>query len=460
MSRRQQRREHGLLDDLRPSPPDKTDKRMSYLSVLVSRLRTAGIEPGDSDEIKLKKSLLLLAMGLTTAAPVLWLALYWLMGLNISASLPFYYQLVSLATLIYYLVSRNFAAFRLMQLCLLLFFPFVLQWSLGNFITASGVVLWALLAPVAAILLFSARESIPWFVAYAVLIAASAFFDYQLVETSARTAPIPPRASVIFFALNFVSVSAIVYFLLRYAAIERDRSKAKLEEAHRLLQAEQDRSERLLLNILPGPVAERLKQDDGTIADGFADVTVMFADIVNFTTLAEGMSPNSIFAMLNKVFSSFDSLAEKHGLEKIKTIGDAYMVAGGLDEDGETNYSEAIADMALEMRRVLANDLQINDHRLEIRMGIGTGPVVAGVVGKKKFIYDLWGDTVNIASRITSEGVPGMIQVDQTTYRRLRNRYEFEQPQTIYLKGKGDTVIYRLKGKKTAVSQPVQAVTG
>jgi class 3 adenylate cyclase len=172
------------------------------------------------------------------------------------------------------------------------------------------------------------------------------------------------------------------------------------------------------------------------------------------------MSPNAIFAMLNKVFSSFDSLAEKHGLEKIKTIGDAYMVAGGLDEDGETNYSEAIADMALEMRRVLANDLQINDHRLEIRMGIGTGPVVAGVVGKKKFIYDLWGDTVNIASRITSEGVPGMIQVDQTTYRRLRNRYEFEQPQTIYLKGKGDTVIYRLKGKKTAVSQPVQTVIG
>ncbi len=421
MSRPPQRREHGLLVDLRLSPPDKTHKRMSYLSVLVARLRTAGIEPGDSDELKLKKSLLLLAMGLTTAAPVLWLALYWLMGLNISASLPFYYQLVSLATLIYYLVSRNFGAFRLMQLCLLLFFPFVLQWSLGNFITASGVVLWALLAPVAAILLFSARESIPWFVAYAVLIAASAFFDYQLVETSARTAPIPPRASVIFFALNFVSVSAIVYFLLRYAAIERDRSKAKLEEAHRLLQAEQERSERLLLNILPGPVAERLKQDDGTIADGFADVTVMFADIVNFTTLAEGMSPNAIFAMLNKVFSSF---------------------------------------MALEMRRVLANDLQINDHRLEIRMGIGTGPVVAGVVGKKKFIYDLWGDTVNIASRITSEGVPGMIQVDQTTYRRLRNRYEFEQPQTIYLKGKGDTVIYRLKGKKTAVSQPVQTVIG
>ncbi len=196
---------------------------MSYFSTLVNRLRTAGIEPGDSDDLKLKKSLLMLAMGLTTAAPVLWLALYWLMGLNISASLPFYYQLVSLATLIYYLVSRNFNGFRLLQLVLFLFFPFVLQWTLGNFITASGVVLWALLAPVAAILLFSARESIPWFVAYAVLIAASAVFDYQLVETSAQTAPIPPRASVVFFALNFV---VGVGDRLLPAALRRDRTRA------------------------------------------------------------------------------------------------------------------------------------------------------------------------------------------------------------------------------------------
>jgi adenylate cyclase len=430
---------------------------MNYLTVLVNRLRTAGIEPGDSDELRLKKSLLLFAMGLTTCAPVLWLALYGLMGLNISASLPFYYQLLSLATLVYYLVTRNFDVFRLLQLCFFLFFPFILQWTLGNFITASGVVLWALLAPIAAILLYSARESIPWFVAYAVLLAVSAFFDYQLVDSQTPANAVPPRASVVFFALNFVSVSAIVYVLLRYAVLERDKSTAKMEEAHKMLQAEQERSERLLLNILPGPVAERLKSDDGTIADGFADVTVMFADIVNFTTLAEGMSPNSIFAMLNKVFSSFDALAEKHGLEKIKTIGDAYMVAGGLNNEKEVNYSEAIADMALEMRGILANEIFINDHRLEIRMGIGTGPVVAGVVGKKKFIYDLWGDTVNIASRITAEGVPGMIQVDQITYRRLRNRYEFEQPQTIYLKGKGDTVIYRLKGRKQMAAREALA---
>ncbi len=430
---------------------------MSTVTELWRRLKTAGVEPGDSDEIKLKKSLLMFAMGLTTAAPVLWLALYQGMGLNIPTSVPLGYQLVSLGTLVVYLVTRNFDWFRVMQLALYLFFPFVLQWTLGDFITASGFVLWALLAPVGAILLYSPRDSIPWFVAYIVLVIASAAADWYLFSEGAAPPPVPPKTIVVFFALNFVAISSIVYFMLRYAAVERDKSKVRLEEAHRLLQAEQERSERLLLNILPGPVAERLKMDDGTIADGFADVTVMFADIVNFTTLAEGLSPNQIFAMLNRVFSSFDAMAEKFGLEKIKTIGDAYMVAGGLDDESAINYSEAIANMALEMRDMLAKDISINDHRLEIRMGIGTGPVVAGVVGKKKFIYDLWGDTVNLASRITAESVPGMIQVDVITYRRLRNKFEFEPPKTIYLKGKGDTTVYTLKGRKTATVQEVAA---
>ncbi len=429
----------------------------SALATFMTRLRTAGVEPGDSEELKLRKQLLVFAMGLMTATPVLWLALYWMMGLDISASLPFGYQLVSLATLIAYLVTRNFNFFRAAQLCLFLFFPFVLQWKLGNFISASGVVLWGLMAPIGAILLYSPRESIPWFVAYVVLIAASAAVDYQLAGSVSSIPPIPEKTSVVFFALNFIAIAAIVYTLLRFAAVERDKSKAHLEEAHRALQAEQERSERLLLNILPGPIAERLKQEENTIADGFADVTVMFADIVNFTTIAEGMSPNQIFAMLNKVFSSFDALAERHGLEKIKTIGDAYMVAGGLNNDDDMNYTEALANMAIAMRDVLAHDPGLNEHRLEIRMGIGTGPVVAGVVGKKKFIYDLWGDTVNIASRITAEAVPGMIQVDATTYRRLRGKFDFDPPHTVYLKGKGDTVIYRLRGRKVEHLRAVAA---
>jgi class 3 adenylate cyclase len=285
------------------------------------------------------------------------------------------------------------------------------------------------------------------------------YIDYDLAEAVQRPI-VPNRTSATFFMLNFLAISCIVYFLLRYSAMERQRYRDQLEDANHLLGIEQEKSERLLLNILPASVAERLKQNDNTIADGFADVTVMFADIVSFTALAEGMSPSQIFSMLNKVFSTFDGLAEKHGLEKIKTIGDAYMVAGGLNDDAGPNYTEAIANMALDMREVLmTHDLAIDGVQLEIRMGIGTGPIVGGVVGKKKFIYDLWGDTVNLASRITTEGVPGMIQVDTTTWRRLRNHYAFHPPQTIYLKGKGDTTVYRLIGRKGAVEATAKAGT-
>jgi class 3 adenylate cyclase len=267
---------------------------------------------------------------------------------------------------------------------------------------------------------------------------------------------------VVFFALNFVAVATIVYLLLRYSIQEKQKTKAKLEEAHTMLLVEQDRSERLLLNILPGPVAERLKHSDQTIADGFADVTVMFADIVNFTQVAAGMTPSQVFSMLNRIFSAFDELAEKFGLEKIKTIGDAYMVAGGLNMDGSIDYSAAIADMAIAMNELLHRDFTVNTSHLEVRIGIGSGPVVAGVVGKKKFIYDLWGDTVNTASRITTEGVPGMVQCDGTTYLRLRDRFAFHEPQTLYLKGKGNMTVYRLAGRLAGGSTSTivkQAVT-
>ncbi len=180
----------------------------------------------------------------------------------------------------------------------------------------------------------------------------------------------------------------------------------------------------------------------------------MFVDIVNFTKVAEGLTPQQVFAMLNRIFSSFDELAEQYGMEKIKTIGDAYMVAGGLNNE-RNNYTRSIAELAIAMRDLLRNDYTVNNLRLDVRIGIGTGPVVAGVVGKKKFIYDLWGDTVNIASRITSEGVPGMVQVDETTYRRLCARFDFLEPQTLYLKGKGDMVVYRVVGRKSASENAV-----
>lgn len=411
-------------------------------------LRNAGIHPDDDAETRLKKSLLIFATGLVCLGSMLWLFLYGQMGPQFSATPPFIFQLLLVSNLLLYFYSGNFSFFRYSQLALFLFAPFAVQWSIGNFITASGASLWGLLAPIGAVLFFGVRESLAWFIAYIFLTALSGFFDYFLADSMAAATPkVSIRTSVFFFALNFAAISSIVYLLLRYAVQEKANAQASLEETHRLLQIEQDRSERLLLNILPGPVAERLKHDNQTIADGFADVTVMFVDIVNFTKIAEGLTPQQVFSMLNRIFSSFDELAEQYGMEKIKTIGDAYMVAGGLNNE-ETNYTKSIAELAIAMRDLLHRDFSVNEMHLDVRIGIGTGPVVAGVVGKKKFIYDLWGDTVNLASRITSEGVPGMIQVDEMTHRRLAEHFAFLEPQTIYLKGKGNTLVYRLLGER------------
>ena len=420
---------------------------MSKESNLLGTLRNAGINPGDSEDVRLQKSLLIFATGLISFASMLWLFIYGQLGPQFSSTIPFVFQLLLISNLAVYFKTHDFNAFRLIQLSIFLFLPFVAQWSMGNFITASGVSLWGLLAPVGAVLFIGPRESAAWFFAYLFLTMLSGGFDYYLGDMISLPNKVPTQTSVIFFALNFAAVSTIVYLLLRYSAIEKQQAQARLEETFRMLEVEQERSERLLLNILPGSIAERLKNSNQTIADGFADVTVMFADIVNFTKVAEGLTPQQVFTMLNKIFSSFDELAEHYGMEKIKTIGDAYMVAGGLGSDVD-DYADSIADMAMAMRDLLQHDFAVNQMHLEVRIGIGTGPVVAGVVGKKKFIYDLWGDTVNIASRITSEGVPGMVQVDETTYRRLVSRFDFEAPQSIYLKGKGNMTVYRLIGRK------------
>jgi class 3 adenylate cyclase/CheY-like chemotaxis protein len=222
---------------------------------------------------------------------------------------------------------------------------------------------------------------------------------------------------------------------------------AELDEQHRLVKDEQEKSERLLLNILPQPIAQRLKNDQGIIADTFAEATVLFADIVDFTRLATHIPATEVVSLLNDIFSLFDSLAEKHGLEKIKTIGDAYLVVGGLPTP-RPDHAEAIADMALDMQKAVGGKTRDTGGLLQVRIGIHTGPVVAGVIGTRKFIYDLWGDTVNIASRMESFGVPGAIQVTAASYERLQQAFRLEERGSVEIKGKGEMTTYLLLGKK------------
>lgn len=234
------------------------------------------------------------------------------------------------------------------------------------------------------------------------------------------------------------------------ASLEKKRLRDQEQAVLQKLQDEQAKSELLLLNILPKPIAERLKAGERTIADNFSDVTVLFADIVGFSQLSSHLSPPELVEFLNHIFSLFDELADKYELEKIKTIGDAYMVVGGLPMP-RPDHAQAIAQMALDMIDA-TNQLKTNHgEKIAMRIGISTGSVEAGVIGTKKFSYDLWGDTVNTASRMESHGIPGRIQVTTSTYECLANDFLFENRGMIPVKGKGEMLTYLLMGKKPIV---------
>ena len=233
--------------------------------------------------------------------------------------------------------------------------------------------------------------------------------------------------------------------LLYYEGTVSDITERKL--AQEALKVQQEQSEKLLLNILPKPIAERLKAQQSTIADSFADVSVLFADIVGFTELSARMSPTELVKRLNVIFSHFDQLAENYGVEKIKTIGDAYMVVGGLPMPRD-DHAEAIAQMALGMQAKIAKLCADTGEKLAIRVGINSGPVVAGVIGVSKFTYDLWGDTVNVAARMEATGFAGRIQVTDVTYELLKDKYLFERRGVIPVKGKGNMMTYWLLEKK------------
>ncbi|MBA3533598.1 MAG: response regulator [Ardenticatenales bacterium] len=221
-----------------------------------------------------------------------------------------------------------------------------------------------------------------------------------------------------------------------------------LEQEHiRLVKSEQAKVEQLLFNVLPKAIVERLKHTPDAIADSFDDATVLFADIVDFTPLAATLTPLALVRFLNEIFSIFDALVERHQLEKIKTIGDAYMIVSGLPVS-RPDHIEAAANLALEMQAAIAPIRRQDGELVRIRIGIHSGPVVAGVIGTKRFVYDLWGDTVNTASRMESHGIPGAIQVTAPVYECLRERYRLEERGSVSIKGKGTMTTYLLLGRK------------
>jgi class 3 adenylate cyclase len=403
---------------------------------LLRRLTDVGTLPSDPEEVRLRKAVLTLSSVLMATLAFVWVGTYAALGLWLSAAIPLSYQLASATSLYTFARTRRYRLFRTSQLLMSLLLPFALQWSLGGFAASSGVALWAFTCPVGALLFVGARQAVPWFVAFGGLMVISGVIDPAL---SAGAPEIPSGVEVSFFVLNFLGVCTTAYVLLQYFVRARERALAELK-------VEREKSERLLLNVLPASIADRLKESNQVIADGFASATVLFADIVGFTLLAQKLAPADAVVLLDSVFAGWDGLATRQGVEKIKTIGDAYMVAGGLPGPHE-GHAAAIADMALAMGGEVERCTAESGLALEVRIGIDTGPVVGGVIGRAKFSYDIWGDTVNTASRMESHGIPGAIQVTERVYEQLRDRYDLRQRGTIEVKGKGPMTTYLLLGK-------------
>jgi guanylate cyclase len=390
------------------------------------RVARIGALPTDSPDEALRKETLVLFTSFTALVSFVWVGTYWALGLYLSAAIPFAYQVVCVANLFVFAKTKRYRFFRTSQLALGLVLPFLLQLSLGGFLPSSGIVLWSFTAPLGALLFSSRRDATRWFLAFLGVIGLSA-----VLEPFLTPAEIPHGIVIAFFALNILGVTGTSYLLLHYFVRERDHAAA-------VIATERERSERLLLNVLPEPIAERLKAGESPIADRASDVGVLFADIVGFTPMSETMRPEELIQVLDEVFILFDGLVAEHGLEKIKTIGDAYMVASGLLGE-RTGHAEELAKMALEIQAAIARRPP-----LEVRIGMDIGPVVAGVIGHQKFIYDLWGDTVNTAGRMESHGMPGAIQVTERAYLRLSPAFAFEERGIIDVKGKGSMRTYLL----------------
>jgi guanylate cyclase len=403
---------------------------------LLDRLSDLGAGPEDSHDERLRHGTLIFASVLITLISLIWVVTYLAYGYPMSAAIPAVYQLITVVGLIVLARTRRFGVFRTTQLLAFLVLPALLQASLGGFVASSAMILWAVFTPLAALALLGLRRSVVWFVAFLAELVVFALLDPRLSQDPAA---LPAGFVITFFVLNIMGLSLSAYVMLGYFVEQRER-------AHRALEAERERSERLLLNVLPGPIAERLKFGTGVIADQYDTVSVLFADLVGFTERSLGMAAEELVDLLDQIFSAFDRLADAERVEKIKTIGDAYMVAGGLPEP-RPDHLDAVARMALAMRdEVAAIAERTGLGWLAVRIGIDTGPVVAGVIGRRKFIYDLWGDTVNTASRMESHGLPGEIQVTDRVAAALGDGFALRPRGPSDVKGKGTMTTFLLDG--------------
>ena len=397
---------------------------------LLDRLFGLADEPTDDDDLRLRKRVAVIAGYILILGalqlPVLSQGL--LLGWFVAATMP----LVSAANLFVLARTHRFERYVTVLVVSVLLFAAVAEVSLGGLGGSSAAIVFAFLGPVFALLALGPRRATAWFVTFLAVVIGVILIDPVV---SSRTPPQPYPLRLVWYAANLGVPLGITFALLRYTDVRRRRAEA--------------RSEELLTNAIPVAIAARLKRGEGRIAESYPETTILFADLAGFTPWARETDPARVVGFLDDLFTRFDELAAEHGVEKIKTIGDAYMAVAGAPEP-RTDHASAAIGLARAMLDALDDARRRLDVPLQLRIGLASGSVVGGVIGQQRILFDLWGDTVNTAARMQSSGIPGRIQVVQATRDLLRDSYEFDEREPVVVKGLGPMTTYLL-------AEPVRA---
>jgi adenylate cyclase len=400
-------------------------------AALLDRALSIGADPRDSADERFRKRLLVGVALIILPVALVWGCLYWVVGEREVAATPWAYATGSAISLVVFARTGSFGFLRTAQQLLILVAPALGTIMLGGLDESSSVILWSLFAPLGAVAFDRPGRAWPWFAAFVATIVLALAFS-EVVRPNG--ADLPNAFVRTFDVLNIVVVSLVAMTLLVTFARGRETAQARVEA--------------LLLNVLPAEIAERLQSDPNSIADHFDDASILFADVVDFTPLSSRLDAPKVVELLDRLFTSFDELVDRYDVEKIKTIGDCYMVAAGVPRQ-RPDHAHALAGLAFEMRECAKNCLPEGaEHDLRLRIGISSGPVVAGVIGRRRFLYDLWGDTVNMASRMESHGTPDAIQITRSTWELLRDDFVLEPLGLVDVKGKGPVETWRLVGPR------------
>jgi adenylate cyclase len=401
-------------------------------TALRDRALSIGADPRDTADERFRKRLLVGVALIILPVALVWGCLYWVIGEHEVALTPWAYATGSAISLAVFARTGSFPFLRTAQQLLILVAPAAGTIMLGGLDESSSVIIWSLFAPLGAVAFDRPGRAWPWFAAFVATIALS----LGLAEVVRPNGADLPEAFVrTFDVLNIVVVSLVALLLLVTFARGRETAQARVEA--------------LLLNVLPAEVAQRLQSDPNSIADHFDEASILFADVVDFTPLSSRLDAREVVGLLDRLFTTFDELVDRHGVEKIKTIGDCYMAAAGVPRE-RPDHAHALARLALEMCQCTKDFLpERSEHDLSLRIGISSGPVVAGVIGRRRFLYDLWGDTVNMASRMESHGTPDCIQITRSTWELLRDDFVAEPLGVVEVKGKGPVETWRLVGERS-----------